>query len=230
MLKIYPTLVLPGTGLYEEWKAGRYVPYDTNTAATLLAQIKGILPPWVRIQRIQRDIPARLIAAGVRTSNLRQVALRKLAEGGGKCRCLRCREAGRSESPPVESFQPCTSRYEAGGGVEEFLSFEDPVTDTVGAFLRLRFPSEITDGGLASPVIRELRTLGSEVDVGAVPGEGSAYQHRGFGKALVTRAEGSARSAGHDRLYVMSAIGTRAYYRRLGFEPDGPHMAKRLFA
>ncbi|MCI4360055.1 MAG: tRNA uridine(34) 5-carboxymethylaminomethyl modification radical SAM/GNAT enzyme Elp3 [Thermoplasmata archaeon] len=230
MLKIYPTLVIPGTGLHEEWKAGQYEPYDTETAATLLARIKGILPPWVRIQRIQRDIPARLIAAGVRTSNLRQVALRKLAEDGGKCRCLRCREAGRYLRPRPDAFEPRANRYEAAGGVEEFLSFEDPTTDTVGAFLRLRFPSNLTDGGLASPVIRELRTLGPEVDVGAAPEEGSAYQHRGFGKALVALAEESARSSGHDRLYVMSAIGTRAYYRRLGFEPDGPHMAKRLFA
>ena len=65
MLKIYPTLVIPGTGLYEDWKAGRYLPYETDVAATLLARIKRELPPWVRIQRIQRDIPARLIAAGV---------------------------------------------------------------------------------------------------------------------------------------------------------------------
>ena len=82
-LKIYPTLVLPGTALFEEWSAGRYEPYETATAADLLASMKRELPPWVRIQRIQRDIPARLIAAGVRTSNLRQIALARLAAGGG---------------------------------------------------------------------------------------------------------------------------------------------------
>ncbi|HEV2166562.1 MAG TPA: tRNA uridine(34) 5-carboxymethylaminomethyl modification radical SAM/GNAT enzyme Elp3 [Thermoplasmata archaeon] len=230
MLKIYPTLVIPGTGLHEEWKAGRYAPYDTATAATLLAHIKRELPPWVRVQRIQRDIPARLIASGVRTSNLRQVAHRKLAEMGGRCRCLRCREAGRRASPPAERFVLGSIRYPAGDGVEEFLSFEDPESDTVAGFLRLRFPSEATSGGLEAPVIRELKVLGAEVDIGRRPGSPSAYQHHGFGRALVDRAEESARASGHARLYVLSAIGTREYYRKLGFERAGPHMAKPLFA
>ncbi|MCI4369363.1 MAG: tRNA uridine(34) 5-carboxymethylaminomethyl modification radical SAM/GNAT enzyme Elp3, partial [Thermoplasmata archaeon] len=61
MVKLYPTLVIPGTALYDDWKAGRYEPYDTPTATELLAKVKAILPPWVRVQRIQRDIPARLI-------------------------------------------------------------------------------------------------------------------------------------------------------------------------
>jgi elongator complex protein 3 len=230
MLKIYPTLVLPGTGLFEDWSAGRYEPYTTEVAATVLARIKGAIPGWVRIQRIQRDIPARLIAAGVRTSNLRQVALRKLAESGGRCRCLRCREAGRSRSPDPAGFVDRAEEYEAGDGREEFLSVEDPPSDTVGGFLRLRYPSDRTEGGLRDPVIRELKVLGAEVDIGSLPPGRSAYQHRGFGRGLVARAEASARVRGFRRLYVMSAIGTREYYRKLGFERDGPHMAKRLFA
>ena len=79
-------------------------------------------------------------------------------------------------------------------------------------------------------MIRELKVLGSEVDIGRAASSDSAYQHRGFGKALVARAEESAMASGHRQLYVMSAIGTREYYRKLGFVRAGPHMAKRLFA
>jgi elongator complex protein 3 len=230
MLKVYPTLVLPGTALYDDWKAGRYRPYDTETASRVLVALKRSLPPWVRIQRIQRDIPARLIADGVRTSNLREVALRALAESGERCRCLRCREAGRRARPDPEAFRPVERRYDASGGEELFLSYEDPETDTVGGFLRLRFPSPDTPGGLDAPVVRELKVLGTEVPVGQRPDGPAAYQHRGLGRALIARAEEAARSAGHTRLLVLSAVGTREYYRELGFERYGPHMAKPLFA
>ncbi|MCI4347358.1 MAG: tRNA uridine(34) 5-carboxymethylaminomethyl modification radical SAM/GNAT enzyme Elp3 [Thermoplasmata archaeon] len=230
MLKIYPTLVLPGTRLHEDWTAGRYRPYDTETAAGLLARIKALVPPWVRIQRIQRDIPARLIADGVRTSNLRQVALRRLAETGGRCRCLRCREPGRGSTPDPEDFEERETRYAASDGNELFLSVEDPATDTVGAFLRLRFPSDRTEGGLESPVIRELKVLGSAVPVGTPARRPTDYQHRGFGKALLRRAESAVRSEGYDRLYVRTAVGTRGYYRALGFEREGSAMVKPLFA
>ncbi len=230
MIKIYPTLVLPGTGLYDDWRAGRYAPYSTGTATELLADIKAGLPPWVRVQRIQRDIPARLIADGVRASNLRQLAQRRLAETGRSCRCLRCREAGRSASPPAEAFEATRTTYEAGGGREEFLAFEAPPGATLAGFLRLRFPSGATEGGLDGPVIRELKVLGTELAVGASPGRPTDYQHRGFGRSLVARAEAIAREAGARSLYVLSAVGTRPYYRRLGFADVGPHMAKRLFA
>jgi len=227
-LKIYPTLVLPGTPLYDDWKAGRYQPYDTPTAARLLARMKAILPPWVRIQRIQRDIPSRLIADGVRTSNLRELALARLREEGRHCRCLRCREAGRRAAPAPTAFQPFRLEYPAAGGREVFLSFEAPEADTVAAFLRLRFPSDGTPGGLTAPVIRELKVVGREVPVGAAGGGSGEYQHRGFGRGLIERAEEEARAAGFDRIYVTSAVGTREYYRARGFSPDGPWMSKGL--
>ncbi len=230
MLKIYPTLVLPGTPLYEDWKAGRYAPYDTATSADLLATIKRELPGWVRVQRIQRDIPARLIAAGVRTSNLREVARKKLAEQGGHCRCLRCREVGRKAAPSIESFELTREEYTASDGRELFFAWEERSSDTVAGFLRLRFPSPRTEGGLEGPVVRELKVLGSEVAVGLPGGKRTDYQHRGLGRALMAAAEEEARSAGFGRLYVMSAVGTREYYRSLGFERAGPHMAKGVFA
>ena len=229
MIKIYPTLVIAGTPLYDEWRAGRYEPYDAPTAARLIADIKRRLPPWVRIQRIQRDIPARLIAAGVRAGNLRQLALEELARTGERCRCLRCREPGRRGMPSAERFALNECAYPASGGEERFLSFEDPATDTVIGFLRLRMPSG-SENSLDAPVIRELKVLGTEVPVGDSGGAVGSYQHRGLGRALIDRAEELARSDGFRSIYVTSAVGTREYYRRLGFASAGPRMTKRLFA
>jgi elongator complex protein 3 len=230
LLKIYPTLVVPGAPLYEEWKAGRYTPYDSRTAVELLARIKAELPPWVRVQRIQRDIPARLIAAGVRTSNIREAALARLEEAGGRCRCLRCREVGRRSTPAAEAFELVEAEYPASHGREVFFAFEARESDTVAGFLRLRFPSDRTEGGLGDPVVRELKVLGSEVPVGGVGGRPTDYQHRGFGRALLEAAEARVRSEGFSRIYVRSAVGTREYYRTRGYARAGPHMAKTVFA
>jgi len=230
MLKIYPTLVLPGTPLYDDWKAGRYTPYDEGTAAHVLAEAKALVPPWVRIQRIQRDIPARLIAAGVRAGNIREWAVRELARTGRRCRCLRCREVGRRAFPAREALVPTETRYESAGGREVFLAWEDPVSDTVAGFLRLRFPSSQTIGGLPGPVVRELKVLGPELPVGAEGGAAGSYQHAGLGRELLRRAEEIAEAEGHERLFVMSAVGTRQYYHKYGYEAAGAHVAKRLFA
>lgn len=230
LLKVYPTLVLPGTPLFDDWKDGRYQPYDTATATELLARMKRRLPPWVRIQRIQRDIPARLIAAGVRSSNLREKALARLREEGAHCRCLRCREAGRRATPAFDVFELTETEYDAAGGREWFYAWEDPATDTVAGFLRLRFPSNATRGGLEGPVVRELKVVGSEVPIGREGSRPSDYQHRGFGRGLLAAAEERVRSEGYGRVYVTSAVGTREYYRRLGYERAGPHMAKSVFA
>jgi elongator complex protein 3 len=227
-LKIYPTLVLPGTGLYDDWRAGRYAPYDTDTAADLLASIKREVPAWVRIHRIQRDIPSRLIAAGVRTSNLRQVALARLAGLGGRCRCLRCREPGRGATPPPGEFLLGRTDYDAAGGREVFLAFEHPATDRCAAYLRLRLPSDRIGGGLTEPVVRELKVLGRELAVGESPATTETYQHRGFGSLLLGEAETIAREAGYRQLYVTSAVGTRPYYEARAYVRDGPYVARPL--
>ena len=226
-LKIYPTLVLPSTALYEDWKAGRYAPYETPAVVDLLVRMKEVLPPWVRIHRIQRDIPARLIAAGVRTSNVRQLALARLEAQGKRCVCLRCREVGRRATPSPESFDLVRTDYRASGGEETFLAFTDPASDAVAGYLRLRFPSTATDGGLDGPVIRELKVLGRVVGVGDDARGQEAFQHRGFGRRLLEEAEGIARERGAEKLYVRSAVGTREYYAQRGFERADPEMVKR---
>ncbi len=228
MLKIYPTLVVPGTVLFDDWKAGRFTPYETETAAELLAREKAELPPYVRIQRIQRDIPARLIAAGVRHGNLREIARARLRARGIRCRCLRCREPGREATPDPARLELRTQVYDAAGGREHFLTWEDPVTDTVAGFLRLRFPGSATLGGLRGPVVRELKVLGIEVPVDS-PAHGAVeLQHRGLGRALLASAEEIAQNAGYRTLFIMGAVGTREYYRKLGYERAGPWMSRIL--
>src|SRR4029077_6192373 len=128
------------------------------------------------------------------------------------------------------AFSLVSREYEASEGRETFLSYEEPDTEAVAAFLRLRTPSHRTSGGLEDPVVRELKVLGPELPVGAAPAGSETYQHRGFGSALLVEAERIAREAGARRLFVLSAVGTREYYRRRGFVEVGAQMAKPLCA
>ncbi|MGI0139893.1 MAG: tRNA uridine(34) 5-carboxymethylaminomethyl modification radical SAM/GNAT enzyme Elp3 [Thermoplasmata archaeon] len=224
MLKIYPTLVLAGTALFEEHRAGRYAPYDLETTVELLTQIKSRVPPWVRIQRIQRDIPSRLIAAGVRTSNVRQLAMRRLEARGSRCACLRCREVGRRATLPQETLELHETTYAAGGGSEVFLQWTAPQSGALAGFLRLRLPAS----GPEIPIVRELKVLGPEVAVGDSAPHPGVFQHRGLGQSLLRRAEEISALAGHSAVRVMSAVGTRAYYRNLGYARDGPWARKSI--
>jgi len=138
---------------------------------------------------------------------------------------------GRAEGhPPVEAFHLTETEYAAGGGREVFWAWEDPATETVAGFLRLRFPSAGNEEALDAPVIRELKVLGTEVPVGTAGGRPTDYQHRGFGRALLAAAEERVQAEGFRRVYVTSAVGTREYYRVRGYERVGPHMAKSVFA
>jgi elongator complex protein 3 len=146
MLKIYPTLVVEGTALYQQWKKGEFSPYDTEQAAEVIANSTRFIPPYVRVPRIQRDIPSPLISGGVKNSNLRQIVDEKLKEMGQKCRCIRCREIGNAERKKEKlsklKLELRRIDYAAGGGKEIFLSFEDEAQDLLAAFLRLRVPGE----------------------------------------------------------------------------------------
>ena len=232
-LKIYPTLVVPGTELYEMWRRGEFEPYTDEEAAQLIAEVKRMLPRWVRTMRIQRDIPAQLIAAGVKHGNLAEMVQRKLKEARVRCRCIRCRDAGHlayKEGVEIreENLALEVESYEASEGEEHFLSIVDKRSDALVAYLRLRFPSEHAHRREVrnAAIVRELRVLGEALPLGKrVPG---AEQHRGYGSRLLTKAEELAGEAGFKRVLVTSAIGTRPYYRRRGYERLGPYMAKNL--
>ena len=127
---------MEGTKTHEWYQKGTYKPYSTEEAANLIAEVKKIIPPWVRVMRVQRDIPARLIVAGVKKSNLRQLVHEKLASQGERCQCIRCREVGHRNQQGEAPLNPDeikikTTRYEASEGQEIFLSAEDPETQHV---------------------------------------------------------------------------------------------------
>ncbi|MHA1303102.1 MAG: tRNA uridine(34) 5-carboxymethylaminomethyl modification radical SAM/GNAT enzyme Elp3 [Candidatus Heimdallarchaeaceae archaeon] len=168
-IKIYPTMVIPGTQLYNEWKAGNYTPLTNESAIELIARIKEFVPPYVRIKRVLRDIPAHQIAAGPNKSDLRIDIQNYLHQQGKKCRCIRCREVGNYLYKKKGDFDPSVIEliyrdYEASGGVEHFLSFEEVTNDVIIGFLRLREPSENVFRteflDQATIIVRELHVYG----------------------------------------------------------------------
>ncbi len=229
-LKIYPTLVTEGTQLHGMWELGNFAPLEVEEGIELLAKIKALLPKWVRLQRIQRDIPAYQVLAGIRKSNIRQLAKLRLSEMGGKCRCIRCREVGHRELSGIkpENIELMTEKYRACGSIEHFISFEDADRDILIGFLRLRFPMAPHRKELAgAALVRELHVYGSMVAPGEDAGE-SQWQHKGYGEELLGYAEEWAKDAGYEKIAVTSGIGVRDYYRKFGYELEGAYMTKRL--
>ncbi|MDR0198812.1 MAG: tRNA uridine(34) 5-carboxymethylaminomethyl modification radical SAM/GNAT enzyme Elp3 [Methanomassiliicoccaceae archaeon] len=217
MLKVYPTLVIPGTELYDAWISGEYVPYDTGEGVALLAEMKTIVPEYVRIQRIQRDIPVPEIAAGIMKSNIRELAQEMLLRRGKECRCIRCREVGQNDVSPDDPSRIVmkVTEYEASGGVEHFISLE--YDDMLAGYARLRLEGD-------TATIRELKVFGKMAAIG----EEGEWQHRGLGKELMAKAEEITRASGRITIRITSGVGVREYYRALGFTRSGPYMVKDI--
>jgi elongator complex protein 3 len=236
MIKIYPCLVIDGTKTHNWYKEGTYKPYTTEEAAELVAQVKKTIPPWVRVMRVQRDIPAGLIVAGVKKSNLRQLAQQKLADQGERCRCIRCREVGHrlvveGVKPNLDKVKITSITYDASEGKEVFISTEDPENDVLIGYLRLRVPSQKAHRpeivAVPSAIVRELHVYGPLVPVGKR--SAGAWQHKGYGKVLLREAERVAcEDYGLGKLLVISALGTKQYYMRFGYRRDGVYVSKKL--
>jgi len=233
-LKLYPTLVIRGTGLYELWKTGRYENYSPDQLVELTAIVLAMIPPWTRIYRIQRDIPMPLVSSGVDHGNLRELALARMRDLDLPCKDIRAREVGMKqihEQISPDSVELVRRDYVANGGWETFLSYEDPHRDILIGLLRLRklgkesFRKEFV--GNNSSVIRELHVYGTAIKVsGRDPAK---FQHQGFGMLLLEEAERIAKvEHGSKKLHVISGVGTRHYYRKMGYELNGPYMSKRL--
>lgn len=235
-LKLYPTLVIRGTGLYELWRTGRYKSYTPSFLIDLTARILALIPPWTRVYRVQRDIPMPLVTSGVEHGNLHQLAEDRVRDFGLECRDVRSREVGiheiKDKVRPTE-IELIRRDYTANGGWETFLAYEDPQTDVLVALLRLRkcskectYRPELLEAGQTS-LVRELHTYGSSVPIHSR--DPTNFQHQGFGTLLMEEAERIAREEhGSGKLAVISGVGTRDYYRRLGYYLDGPYMSKML--
>jgi elongator complex protein 3 len=226
-LKLYPTMVVEGTELERWYRENRYQPYEISIMVNLMVDIKSIVPKYVRISRVLRDIPAKFITAGCKDS-LRGVVKKRMKQQGVECKCIRCREYGHRARDGWEIGEPQMVRmdYEASGGKEIFLSFEDEA-ETLFGLLRMRIQSQPeTDGN--SALIRELHVYGPEVPLSEQK-EGTA-QHKGLGKALLQEAE---RIAGEEfqaqRMIILSGVGAREYYRtEFGYSLQGDYMVKNL--
>jgi elongator complex protein 3 len=232
-LKLYPTMVVEGTELERWYQENRYQPYDVNTMVNLMIDIKSVVPKYVRISRVLRDIPAKFITAGCKDS-LRGVIKQRMKQRAIECKCIRCREYGHRARDGWEISEPRMVRmdYEASGGREAFLSFEDE-SETLFGLLRMRIQSQPvgklkseTKGN--SALIRELHVYGPEVPLSEQK-EGAA-QHKGLGKALLREAE---RIAGEEfqapRMIILSGVGAREYYRtEFGYSSQGDYMVRDL--
>ena len=221
-LKIYPCTATPFSEL-EKWVAqGKYHSYRGLQLEKLLVKIKALIPKYVRIERLVRDIPGESIIEGSRVTNLRQELKRKY---NAKCDCIRCREIRDTEIDP-KMVKLHKQEYDSSGGKEFFLTYDQG--PKLCSMLRLRFPSRnqvVPEIDHKTAIIREVHTYGIHLKIDK-KSSGDA-QHIGFGKKLISEAEKIAKKAGYKKLAVISSIGTREYYKKLGYKLEGTYMVKR---
>lgn len=234
-LKIYPCMVMPGTALAKLYEHKRFTPLSTEEAADIIVEAYRSIPEYVRVHRVQRDIPTKLALTGIDKNNLRQIVEKKMHEKGIQARDIRARESGINsligKEVDYSNVQLVERKYDASKGKEAFISFEDKTNDLILGFCRLRKPHspfrpEFTSS--ATACVRELHVFGAQMGLGKHSEE--SQQHRGFGAQLMKRAEELARNEfGADKMLVISGVGAREYYaRKLGYERDGAYMGKAL--
>jgi elongator complex protein 3 len=216
MLKIYPTVVTKNSALHKLWKEGKYSALsDKNFESFILKVKKKAIPPYVRISRLVRDIPTTSILSGPIVSNLRQMISRK-----SDCRCIRCREV-RNDYAIKEKIILDRIDYNASDGKEIFLQYVSPEKKKLFALLRLR----ITNKNLA--IIRELHTYGKLAKISKK--DKTSPQHIGLGKKLIAEAEKIAKKEFKlNKIVVISGVGVREYYRKLGYQLEKTYMVKLI--
>jgi elongator complex protein 3 len=207
------------------WKSGEYKPINEKYIIDVLTEAKvKYIPPYTRIKRIMRDIPGNLISAGYERLNLREFVQEQLHKQGLVCRCIRCREIGqkyKNEGRLPKEIKLKVIEYEASGGKEFFISFEDSKQDILLGFARLH----ITD---SKAFLRELHVYGEVMPLQPIRITKVAVQHKGLGKKLLTEAERLTKKAGRNELLVLSGAGVKPYYEKLGYVRKGFYMTKNL--
>jgi elongator complex protein 3 len=225
-LKIYPCQLLANAELHQVWLRGDYVPYTTRELIDLLADVKPTIPVYCRVNRIIRDIPSTHVVEGNRRTSLRQDVQAELARRGTPCRCIRCREVRQTHADP-QALTLHDFVYRAGEGEEHFLSLVT-ADDGLAAYARVSLPKgeaplpELQQAAL----LRELHVVGPSLEFGR--GLAGAPQHSGLGARLLAEAEALAGGKGYARLAVISALGTRGYYRRRGYSLEGTFMVRKV--
>lgn len=230
-IKLYPCIVLPKTSLYQEFKSGRYHSWSDETLINTLIACKQRVPPYCRIDRLTRDITSNWNQSGTQKTNLRQLLETQLAQTGVRCRCIRCREV--REQRFISSEKPVFTMlsYDANDGKDYFLSFEQ--NSYLLAMLRLYLPPKPNPAAAIFPVlenaalIRELQVFGQQVAIGEQ--QEHATQHRHLGRNLVKAAEELATQHGFAKMAIISGVGVRGYYEKLGYHLEDTYMVRSLF-
>ncbi len=232
-MKIYPCVVNEYAELYSWWQQGKFHPYTDEENAKLLVAIKKLIPSYVRLNRLIRDIPGESIIAGNKITNLREMLQKEMDRQGVKCKCIRCREA-RNQTTDLKNAKLFIDEYEAAGGREFFINYANEDRSILYAFVRLRLPDkkesashpieEIRNAAL----IRELHTFGQLVPLAENSQAASQIQHEGFGKRLMREAEHIAAENGFEKVSTIAGVGVRGYYKMLGYELEGTYMNKRI--
>ena len=225
-LKIYPCMVLKEAPLYKLYKKGEYTPYTTKKLTELLSKIKkDIIPYWVRIQRVIRDIPSQYVVAGGGTSNLREELHKKASREGWRCRCIRCREV-KDNYDPEEKLKLFKEEFEASNGKEIVLTFENEKRTKLFSLLRMRIPADPYPETLKdSTIIREIHTYGQQTMIRDGEVLKTSPQHKGLGKRLIQKAEELAPTK---KMSVISGIGARGYWKKNDYKLEGSYMIKKI--
>lgn len=216
-LKLYPCMLIESAELARHHARGEWWAYDDETLVDLLGECIAATPRWCRLTRVIRDFSSHDVVAGTHTANLREVAERRLHAAGTAIHEIRRREL-RGEAPAAGGLRLHETRFDTEVGTDWFLEWVD-AEDRLAGFLRLTLPTQVDLAELeGAALIREVHVYGASLPLGRR--DARAPQHSGLGARLIDRAARIASGAGFERLAVISAIGTRAYYRRLGFR-DG---------
>jgi len=215
-LKIYPCALVKEAPLYKLYLKKQYKPYTEKQLIKTIKEIKKLIPRYVRIERIIRDIPSPLIVeGGAKTSNIRQMIDLDMKKEGWQCQCIRCREIKDIAKEDVVLFR---DDYNASKGKEIFLSFEDKNRKHLYSLLRLRIDKD-------NAVIREVHVYGQAASISK---NNSQIQHKGLGMKMINEAEKIVKNEFKIKgLKIISGVGVRDYYRsKLNYKLKNSYMVK----
>jgi len=218
-IKIYPTQVVEGAKLVQWYEKGKYSSYSEKELVNLLAKIKSIIPKYCRVIRIMREIPRESLISGTKRIDLRNVVKEEMKKQNLKCECIRCREVGYRKKVDEKSIKLYRIDYDASGGEEIFLSYEDR-NNVLISLLRLRISNK-------KAMIREIHTYGPEVEIGKE--DKNKWQHKGFGKKLMKEAERITKKEFKiNKLTVIAGVGVKEWFYNLNYKKDGYYVSKNL--
>jgi len=227
-LKIYPTIVLPNTKLYEMYQNGEYKPWSDGVLMNTLTRMKQYVPRYCRIDRLVRDITKKWTMAGTKQTNMRDVVKRYMKQNKLICNCIRCREIkGNIENEEIKLQK---IEYKANEGKELFISYESE--KYLYAMLRLRLGEIKSQAKNLFPIleraalIREVQSFGKQIQI-STKSKDSA-QHRSFGKKLIVEAEKIAKANNYTKIAIISGVGVREYYQKLGYHLEDTYMVKNI--